>query len=714
MNKVTKVDKVPILHKRNSVGDIRAYFERQTNSPKLLKFERKRSTSESGDPRGESIPLQPLHNTLTTSKMEEKKTEEDSWSLATNKLTKKKKKTGLQQLTQAVGELVGIGTQASGGRGTEVASKAGDLTEGTPQIEEGPKKPEYIDYLTITGTCTNTPLSEAASMEGNLSDDENIQLLDAGDGNINLLQMTEGGQPQLVVCTIGDGGVHYAPPLDSLPQRVKVNPTLSTPKAGYVSARKISTPVRASGGATKRALPYSPEKIPSKTSRASKSAPVTSGSENEGDTPMESTPPTARKLNTRKTNQEKSCCQNTQETIDLLLQRIQALELKQSQASDSLDRLTSNTLDHMNTLTDTVVRIDEAVEGQKNEQIKLYTELQDTKEQAKAISHDLHKTQQSVAQIAGKQDKLTHEWTKLQEKLQQSNINVAQNQTVTDDHALFLGGIHALRDFFKSPNADPAQIVKYLLMDLHMYCSMDRCGLADGQARTAGDRMQARAMVIVMRSVQHKKETIIRIKRYLGQNQIRNVTVSDIFPPDKIEKVKAYSRYAQKAKNEKKIARYRVVNKEGNVTLQIQERNNGKYKDYQPTEEQLASSSQDSMRPTTAMEIDAEAGSSTNDGGVRKKAVHAKGANAQPLGQKAVNTQMREQQGEGANETQMNETPYMRRAGIPPPPFQAAGNTSNLNTFSEYEKDFPLPGIQPISRTTSNPGTSQARTQRNA
>ena len=92
------------------------------------------------------------------------------------------------------------------------------------------------------------------------------------------------------------------------------------------------------------------------------------------------------------------------------------------------------------------------------------------------------------------------------------------------------------------------------------------------------------------------------------------------------------------------------------------------------------------MRPSTAMEIDTETGNNTNNGRVPKKAGQARGANAQPLGQKAVNTQHRAQQQGGGNETlpQRQAAPYMRRAtpGIPPPPFRLRVTTPLMSTPS--------------------------------
>ena len=178
-----------------------------------------------------------------------------------------------------------------------------------------------------------------------------------------------------------------------------------------------------------------------------------------------------------------------------------------------------------------------------------------------------------------------NQWMTMKEQIQTANF---QSRALPEqDTALFLGGIHSLREFFNKPDSDPAQIVRDLLVDLHLYCSLDKTYIADGQARTAGDRRQARAMILIMRSVQHKKEAIIRIKRYLSQYTIKNVTVSDIFPADQMDMVKKLSKYAQHKKNNGVIIKYRVVNKNNKAVLQTQKNNREQFKDNNPTEEQL-------------------------------------------------------------------------------------------------------------------------------
>ena len=80
-------------------------------------------------------------------------------------------------------------------------------------------------------------MSEAASMEGDLSDEDNLKLLDAGDGQINLIEI-ENGIPKTVTCTVGSDTITTSP-LIPLPQRLNPRNTRGTPKSGPSAQKKI-------------------------------------------------------------------------------------------------------------------------------------------------------------------------------------------------------------------------------------------------------------------------------------------------------------------------------------------------------------------------------------------------------------------------------------------------------------------------------------------
>jgi len=592
------------IFKRHSVGDIRAYFEsHSSDSPKLIKFERKRSTSESNE-----LKAEPSANNLHSCIMDKQATAETFLkpNTPTQEMHKKSSiKSSLQQFTQAVGDIVGLPSAST--PDSTPARKEPSTNSSTPSgtVSYSKKPSDYKDYLTLGGTYSSTPMSEVASMEGDLSADENIQLLDAGDGIINMIQL-EGNVANFITCS-AEVAPTNTPPLTSLPQRLRTRSTRRTPSRAMEAGKK--TPPKQEGSA-KRALPFSPDKLAAKTPRGSKSAPVSSASESEAEATMMETS-TGANLNTKEANYQNQCCMKTQEIIEQLMSRIQQLELNQATTACTLDRFTSNSIDQMNGLTDTIVRLDSVVSKHDDDIIKIVTDVQEANERIHVLGHDIKKTDQTVTAVAGRQDQLALEWANMQKKLLSATVNNSSNTTQKNDDnaAFFLGGIHTLKEFYQSPNADPAQIARFLLTDLHMYCSMERCSIADSQARSTNDRRSARAVIIVMRSAQHKREAIIRIKRYLGQHGIRNVTVNDIFPQGSIDRVKVLSKFAQKGKNEQKILKYRVINKEGAPTLQIMTSSNNRFHDFHPTDEQLASLNEGSLAAggPTPMETDSSA-----------------------------------------------------------------------------------------------------------
>jgi len=130
--------------------------------------------------------------------------------------------------------------------------------------------------------------------------------------------------------------------------------------------------------------------------------------------------------------------------------------------------------------------------------------------------------------------------------------------------------------------------------------------------------MQARAMIVVMRSPNHKKEAMIRIKRFLAQKKIRDVSINDCFPNDTLDKAKALARYGAAQRRAGGIIRYRVVNKQGQAVLQML-KEGGNFKDADISEEHLESY----RRAAQPMETDTQeantAGKGLNNTGARQK-----------------------------------------------------------------------------------------------
>jgi len=349
--------------------------------------------------------------------------------------TNKKPKNSLQQLTKAVGDMVGIssGTTAPPTSTTAAASTGGmatttstttkistlttNSTPATPSTldsNEPTQHTQYKDYLTISGTINNTPLSEAASMEGDLSDDENIQLLDAGDGNINMIQLDDGSSA--IICS-----EITTQTTDTLtqnqPQPQRVTRRTSSAKNSPLTGKKITT-TPAGGG--KRALPFSsPTKgvtQANKTARGSDSKPPSSTDESDGGMAID--PPTVKKKN--------SCpnegCQQMKAAMEDVMQRLKKLEMGHTFLASSFDAYSASEMEQVQTLSNQFMAMDASVAQQKNDYIRLATQVGENGERIQVLNHDLQKAQQGVLEIAAKQDQVMNQWMTMKEQIQTANF----------------------------------------------------------------------------------------------------------------------------------------------------------------------------------------------------------------------------------------------------------------------------------------------------
>jgi uncharacterized protein (DUF2236 family) len=107
--------------------------------------------------------------------------------------------------------------------------------------------------------------------------------------------------------------------------------------------------------------------------------------------------------------------------------------------------------------------------------------------------------------------------------------------------AFFLGGIPQLRSLLElGHRADPMEVVSAVMRDIRMYCAVDRIFLADTQAT---NRVEARAVVIYMRTPFHKREAMIKLKRFLAHWEVQEATVRDCFPTDVMERARHLASY---------------------------------------------------------------------------------------------------------------------------------------------------------------------------
>ncbi len=138
--------------------------------------------------------------------------------------------------------------------------------------------------------------------------------------------------------------------------------------------------------------------------------------------------------------------------------------------------------------------------------------------------------------------------------------------------------------------------------------------------------MQARAMIVVMRSPSHKKEALIRMKRFLSQKAIKDVSINDCFPNEVLDIAKQLARYGAAQRRAGGIIRYRVINKQGRPVLQtLKEGEN--FKDNKVADSELEKYKRAVAQP---METDIQ----ETNGGARRKEPNQKrmtGANTEPI-----------------------------------------------------------------------------------
>lgn len=202
------------------------------------------------------------------------------------------------------------------------------------------------------------------------------------------------------------------------------------------------------------------------------------------------------------------------------------------------------------------------------------------------IDKKMHNLQSHVDSIASRQ--------KAAATPKQAAANTA-TEASKEQQSFFIGGLLHLRKWRQDHRSDPVKLVSDLLKSLNLHYFTERISVADNLARSSGNRMGARAAIVTMQSAQHKKTAIVKIKKYLANQQqqatpkVGGITVGDCFPKEELGKVRALGRIAAAKKKEDHSCRARVVNISGQAILQISQAG-GPYEDYQPTEEELEGS----------------------------------------------------------------------------------------------------------------------------
>jgi hypothetical protein len=154
----------------------------------------------------------------------------------------------------------------------------------------------------------------------------------------------------------------------------------------------------------------------------------------------------------------------------------------------------------------------------------------------------------------------------------------------TSENSIFFGGVPAFRDRLGlHPHSDPIFVVSRLLRDMGLYAGMDSIVLADNAAKS---RLEARAVIIHMRSSFHKRAAMVILRRELASQRLQGTTVRDCFPTSVMDTVKRLTKLGMELKKAGNISKFQVINRKGQPVLQTGTRNQN-YTDYQgDTEEQ--------------------------------------------------------------------------------------------------------------------------------
>jgi len=449
-----------------------------------------------------------------------------------------------------------------------------------------------------------------------------------------------------------------------------------TPPEMYVDPTTVNSSVPMEGvvmtptTGTKRAMPFnSPHKNTENRSRATGKSTRTAGKNSVNSTSAEeeyyeetATGTAKKKINRQKKTPEqkredmKTAEQN--QTMDTshplyqmvmeLSQKVESMQVNLNQYNTDVQRARTD-FDH---LSNTQLAAYEAFDHMKKEVIDIKNRMTTQSAHVQEMNQIMGEHTRDIAGLNHKVAKVVKE----QEEMKASIAELYRRGTTemaggeqknTQASSLFVGGLQQLRKWTQDANSDPVELVAELFRHLHLYSSVTRISLADNESRNTGNRMAARAAIIVMNSPQHRREAIIRIKRFLNENRqngLEGVTAGDCFPQEMLAKVRGLGRYATAKKREGKIFRFRVINRNGLPILQTSQRNQP-FQEETPDPAELESYMDGAANSMETDEV--ESANSTRGAGV------ATGANTQQMkGARNKTRPVKPDQSKGNNEQQ--------------------------------------------------------------
>jgi len=155
----------------------------------------------------------------------------------------------------------------------------------------------------------------------------------------------------------------------------------------------------------------------------------------------------------------------------------------------------------------------------------------------------------------------------------------------TCEKGLFISGIQDLKKHFHLPlNIDPTRVIGRLMAEIDFYFAIDRIFIAD---KSAKERTDARAAVLYLTAIFHKREVVIRLKTFFSNNPHLRVSINDCFPSEEATKAMALNRMAYKKRKENSMTRTRVINRRGQAILQAASRKGDSYRDVRVRDDEL-------------------------------------------------------------------------------------------------------------------------------
>jgi hypothetical protein len=247
--------------------------------------------------------------------------------------------------------------------------------------------------------------------------------------------------------------------------------------------------------------------------------------------------------------------------------------------------------------------------------------LTEVEEAVDANTRRIAVTVDTVTRLDSNNTKLENQFQDLEDRVQRIRATITADGEGPSGAAadscetgIFLSGIQEFKKIFDmDPTADPVNVAARLMHEVGSYGAISRILVADRAVERKEDRHKARAVIIYLSSLFHKRQTAVELKKFLQQNPRLRATVSDVFPAAETPKALALNRFAAERRLDNSMTRTRVINKGGSAVLQHTEGSSREYKDANVTEDVLRPYYQARERGERGRQVDRRDRNSRNE-----------------------------------------------------------------------------------------------------